>query len=72
MGGIPTESPSEEPTISPPTTYRVGDIISIGDVVMVVLGWSMPPGSDFSQPDPGNVFVAVDVILVSNYLPSCE
>ena len=59
------EESAEEPTATGPTTYQVGDIISIGDIVMVVLGWDMPPGDDFSQPDEGNAFVAVEVILVN-------
>lgn len=60
-----TESPTEEPTRVAPTTYQVGDIISMGDVIMVVLGWDNPPGDDFSQPDEGKKFVAVDLILVN-------
>ncbi len=59
------ESPAEEPTQAAPTTYQVGDIISMGDVIMVVLGWDNPPGDDFSKPDEGNVFVSVDLILVN-------
>jgi hypothetical protein len=61
----PIEAPTEEPTAAGPTTYLVGDIINIGDIVMVVLGWDMPPGDDFAKPDEGKVFVAVEVILVN-------
>ena len=61
----PTEPPTEEPTEAAPTNYQVGDIISMGDVVMVVLGWDNPPGDDFTKPDEGNIFVAVDLILVN-------
>ncbi len=60
-----TESPTEEPTQAAPTSYQVGDIISMGDVIMVVLGWDSPPGDDFSKPDEGKKFVAVDLILVN-------
>jgi len=60
-----TEPPTEEPTQAAPTSYQIGDIISMGDVVMVVLGWYSPPGDDFSKPDEGKKFVAVDVILVN-------
>jgi hypothetical protein len=60
-----TEAPAEEPTQPAPTNYQVGDIISMGDVVMVVLGWENPAGDDFSKPDEGNVFVAVELILVN-------
>lgn len=58
-------SPTETPAESPTDNYQAGDIISIGDVVMVVLGWSSPPGDDFSQPDEGKMFVAVDLLLVN-------
>ena len=60
-----TEPITEEPTEAVPMNYQVGDIISMGDVVMVVLGWDNPPGDDFSKPDEGNVFVAVELILVN-------
>lgn len=60
-----TESATEVPTQVAPTTYRVGDIISIGDVIVVVLGWDNPPGDEISRPDEGKEFVAVDLILVN-------
>ncbi len=59
------ESPAEEPMEAAPTNYQVGDIISMGDIVMVVLGWDNPPGGDFTKPDEGNVFVGVELILVN-------
>lgn len=61
----PTDVPTEEPTEAGPTTYQVGDIISMGDVVMTVLGWEVPPGDDFSQPEEGKKFVAVELVLVN-------
>lgn len=65
-----TEEPeAEEPTATPmpegPTTYEVGDIVSIGDVVMVVLGWDYPPGDEFNEPEEGKKFVAVELLLVN-------
>lgn len=60
-----TEFPTEELTEAAPTTYQLGDIISMGDMVLVVFGWDTPPGDDFSQPDAGKKFVAVDLILVN-------
>lgn len=61
------ESPTstDTPVSQGSTTYQVGDIISIGDMVMVVLGWDSPPGDDFNKPDEGKKFVAVDILLVN-------
>ncbi len=76
---IEAEQPPEEPPPAPeevaptdtpeplgPTAYQVGDIISIGDTVMVVLGWDSPPGDEFSKPDEGNKFVVVDLVFVNH------
>lgn len=69
----PTE-PAPQPTEPPPTntpppvetqTFEVGDTVSIGDSVLVVLGWEEVPGDDFSKPDEGKKFVAVEVLLVN-------
>ena len=67
--GEPSESaaePTDEPAAVPtPSSYAVGDIIEMGDLTMVVLGWSTPPGDDFTQPEPGNRFIAVDLLFVN-------
>jgi len=60
-----TESSTAESTQAAPMSYQVGDIISMGDVIMVVLGWDTPSGNDFSKPDEGKKFIAVDLILVN-------
>ncbi len=60
--------PQEQPTQAPVTqqTYNVGDVVSIGDHVLVVLGWENIPPSDFSKPDEGKKFVAVELLVVNN------
>lgn len=62
----PTEPP---PTDTPPPVqeqiFNVGDIVSIGDSVLVVLGWEDVPGDDFSKPDEGKKFIAVDLLIVN-------
>ena len=62
-----TNSANEEPTSASEglTTYKVGDVITLGDMVMVVLGWSSPEGDDFNKPDDGKKFIVVDVIFVN-------
>jgi hypothetical protein len=60
-------TPTQEPAPPPAqTSYQIGDVISIGDVVMAVLGWDVPPGDEFSKPEEGKQFVAIDVVLVNS------
>jgi hypothetical protein len=62
----PTEAqPTEAPAAPVQQDYKVGDVISIGKNVLVVLGWENVPGTDFSKPDDGKKFVAVEVLLVN-------
>lgn len=49
----------------PPGPFQVGDVISTGDTLVVVLGWSVPPGGDFNPPDAGKKYIAVDVLLAN-------
>lgn len=48
-----------------PQNYNVGNVISIGDHNLVVVGWKDVPGNDFSKPDAGKKFIAVDLIIVN-------
>jgi hypothetical protein len=48
-----------------PQTYKVGDVIAIKDLNLVVLGWDRPAGDQFSKPEDGKQFVAVELILVN-------
>lgn len=63
---ISQEQPTQAPTSVSLQSYKVGDIIAIGDSVMTVLGWANVPGNDFSKPDAGNKFVAVEILIVNN------
>jgi len=47
------------------TRYDVGDIISIDDTILVVLGWDQPPGGDLNPPDEGKKYLVVDLILAN-------
>lgn len=58
----PTDEPTPVPT---PSSFAVGDIIEMNDLTMVVLGWSTPAGNEFTQPDPGNKFVVVDLLFLN-------
>lgn len=62
--------PQEQPTQAPPPVaqqnYKIGDVVSIGDHVLVVLGWENVQPNDFSKPDAGKKFVAVELLIVNN------
>jgi hypothetical protein len=47
------------------TIYQVGDIISIDDTILVVLGWDQPPGGDFNPPDEGKKYLVVDLMIAN-------
>jgi hypothetical protein len=45
--------------------YEVGDIISIGNTILVVLGWDLYPGGSQFPPEEGYKHLAVDVMLAN-------
>ncbi len=45
--------------------YEVGDIVSINDAVLVILGWDQPPGGDFNPPDEGKKYLVVDLMIAN-------
>lgn len=61
----PTPEPVPTDTPQAPTAFEVGDIVSINDYAMVVLGWSRSEGNDLFKPEEGNEFVAVDLLFVN-------
>lgn len=60
------EQPTQAPASVTQQNYKVGDVVSIGDYVLVVLGWENVQPSDFSKPDAGKKFVAVELLIVNN------
>jgi len=58
--------PTQMPTSVAIQTYKIGDVVAIGDHVLVVLGWENVPPDDFSKPDAGKKFVAVEMLIVNN------
>lgn len=61
----PTNTPQPTDTPQAVTSFEVGDVVSINDYAMVVLGWSKSEGNDIFKPDAGKGFVAVDVLFVN-------
>lgn len=65
----PAQAAQEEATAAPAPAqqnFKVGDVISIGKNVLVVLGWENIPATDFTKPDAGKKFVAVELLIVNN------
>ena len=68
IGGLAPESQLESENHSQEVkdpVYEVGDIISINNTILVVLGWDQPPGGDFNPPDEGKKYLVVDVMLAN-------
>ncbi len=64
--GVSNQSASEETPRTPQEViYEVGDIISINNAVLVVLGWDQPPGGDFNPPDEGKKYLVVDLMIAN-------
>ncbi len=61
-GGITAD---KTPQISQEIIYSVGDIISIDETILVVLGWDQPPGGDFNPPDEGKKYLVVDIMIAN-------
>ncbi|MGB0384160.1 MAG: DUF4352 domain-containing protein [Ardenticatenaceae bacterium] len=59
------EETQEESQEEGPAAYQVGDVISIDDIALVILGWNSPKGDDFNKPKEGNKFLAVEVLIVN-------
>ena len=64
--GVSEQTSSEDsPQKTQEIIYEVGDIISINDAVIVVLGWDQPPGGDFNPPDQGKKYLVVDLMIAN-------
>jgi hypothetical protein len=61
---VEEETDDIEPTTGP-EKYAVGDLIQAGDMMISALGWEIVDGDDFSQPEEGNMFIAVELIFVN-------
>ena len=64
--GVSDQTSNEETPHTPQEViYEVGDIVSINDAVLVILGWDQPPGGDFNPPDEGKKYLAVDLMIAN-------
>lgn len=68
IGALATSSQTEVEGASPvpeEVIYQVGDIISIDNTILVVLGWDQPPGGDLNPPDEGKKYLVVDLVIAN-------
>ena len=64
--GVSDQTSNEETPHTPKELiYEVGDIISINNSVLVILGWDQPPGGDFNPPDEGKKYLVVDLMIAN-------
>jgi hypothetical protein len=49
-----------------PGAHKVGEAISCGDLTLTVLGWGLPQTTQDTEPDPGNKFLVVDILLANH------
>ena len=65
VGVVGNETVESDPASQPTkeVIYQVGDIISVSNTLLVVLGWDHPPGGDFNPPDEGKKYLVVDVLI---------
>ncbi len=59
------QNPADSSQLAQEIIYSVGDIISIDNTILVVLGWDQPPGGDFNPPDSGKEYLVVDLIIAN-------
>ena len=60
-----TPIPIPQPLTQSVTEFGLGDLIRLGDLVAVVLGWREPDLPVHIRPNPGKRYVAVDLALVN-------
>ncbi len=65
LGTIDQQTAPESSAPQEKTIFEIGDIISINDVVLVVLGWDQPPGGEFNPPDEGKKYLVVDLMIAN-------
>ena len=68
VGTTPTKdnSSSDVPTISSNKTFKLGDVVELGDVVISFVDMVTSTGADFSKPAEGKVFVLCEFEITNN------
>ena len=58
------QADTPEPTTGK-TTFNTNDVIRIGDFTVIVLGWDNLEPNEYTKPDEGNKFIAVELLIVN-------
>lgn len=46
--------------------YKIGDVVSINNTTIIVLGWENVVANEFFGPDEGNKFIAVELMIINS------
>jgi hypothetical protein len=49
-----------------PKTGKIGEVIQSGDLILYVVGWDNIPAAEYTKPNPGKKFMAVEMVLVNS------
>jgi hypothetical protein len=49
-----------------PKTGKIGEVIQSGDLTLYVVGWDIIPAAEYTKPNPGKKFMAVEIVLVNS------
>ncbi|WP_322822245.1 DUF4352 domain-containing protein [Chloroflexus sp.] len=61
----PTSQATAVADAAQPQVFNIGDVIGIDGLNLIVLGWQVVEGNSFAQPDPGQRFIAVEMVIVN-------
>lgn len=61
----PTSQATAVADAAQPQVFNIGDVIGIDGLNLIVLGWQVVEGNSFVQPEPGQRFIAVEMVVVN-------
>lgn len=61
----PTSQATAVADAAQPQVFNIGDVIGIDSLNLIVLGWQVVEGNSFAQPEPGQRFIAVEMVIVN-------
>ncbi|WP_322816434.1 DUF4352 domain-containing protein [Chloroflexus sp.] len=61
----PASQVTDVAAVVQPQVFNIGDVIDIDGLNLIVLGWQVVEGNSFVQPEPGQRFIAVEMVVVN-------